>query len=102
VVYPSHREIFFIKNDHVHLLQSSLCIEIDNITVPCCKVEKDLEKPDDLEELRNLDIKNAEGSRHIQDSIPSHTCSSYNHPLKLCKVNIGSIENPKIASIGDY
>jgi hypothetical protein len=31
--------------DHVHLLQSSLGLEIDKIVVPCCKVWKDLEKP---------------------------------------------------------
>jgi hypothetical protein len=43
--------------DHVHLLQSSLGFEIDKMHVPCCKVEKDLEKPDDLEEIRNLNIK---------------------------------------------
>jgi hypothetical protein len=91
-----------VCDDHVHLLQSSLSLEIDKIYVPCCKVERDLENPDGLEELRNLDIKETEGSREIQDTIPSHTCSSYNHPLKLWKVNIGSVENPKIASIGDY
>jgi hypothetical protein len=87
--------------DHVQFLQSSLSLEIDKIIVPCFKVEKDLEKPNDLKELRNLDIKETEGSREIQDIVPSHTCSSYNHPLKLWKVNIGSADNPKIASIGD-
>jgi hypothetical protein len=88
--------------DHVQLLQSSLSHESDKIPIACCKVDKDLEKPDDLEELRNLTIKEMEGSREIQDTIPSHTCSSYNHPLKLWKVNIGSTKHPKIASIGDY
>jgi hypothetical protein len=38
----------------------------------------------------------------IQDAIPSCTYSSYNHPLKLQKFNIGSVENHKIASIGYY
>jgi hypothetical protein len=66
-----------------NLLQSSLSLESDKIVVACCKVDKDLEKPDDLEELRNLTIKEMKGSREIQDTIPSHTCSSYNHPLKL-------------------
>jgi hypothetical protein len=53
-------------------------------------IDKDLEKPDDLEELRNLNIKETEGSREIQDTIPSHTSSSYNHPLKLKKNNLGN------------
>jgi len=51
--------------DHVRFLQSSLSLEIDKIIVLCCKVKKDLEKPDDLEELKNLDIKEIEGSREI-------------------------------------
>jgi hypothetical protein len=59
--------------NHVHFLQSSLGLEIDKIHVPCFKVDKDLEKPDDLEELRNLAIKENEGNREIQDTIPSHT-----------------------------
>jgi hypothetical protein len=34
-------------------------------------IEKDLEIPDDLEELRNLAIKEIEGNREIQNIIPS-------------------------------
>jgi hypothetical protein len=51
--------------DHVQLLQSSLSSESDKIPIACCKVEKDLEKLDDLEELRNLTIKEMEGSIEI-------------------------------------
>jgi hypothetical protein len=40
--------------DHVQFLQSSLSHEYNKIPVACCKVEKYLEKPDELEELRNL------------------------------------------------
>jgi hypothetical protein len=90
-----------VCDDHVHLLQSSLSLEIDKIYLPCCKVERNLKNPDGLEEIRNLDIKETKGSREIQDTIPNHTYSFCNHPLKLWKVNIGSVENPKIASIGD-
>jgi hypothetical protein len=61
-----------------------------------------MEKPNDLEELRNLTIKEMKGSREIQDTVPSHTCISYNHPLNLQKVNRGSTKHPNIASIGDY
>jgi hypothetical protein len=72
-----------VCSDHVSLLQSILSLELDKITVPCYKVEKDLEKTDDFEDVRNLDIKETKGSREIQDTVPTHTHSSYNHPLKL-------------------
>jgi hypothetical protein len=44
---------------------------LDKIPIECYKNEKDLESPDDLEELRNLDIKETKGSREIQNIIPS-------------------------------
>jgi hypothetical protein len=59
-----------------------------------------LEIPDDLEELRNLAIKETEGDREIQNIIPSQTDGSYNHTLKLHKVNIGTTEKPKIDMVG--
>jgi hypothetical protein len=50
-----------------------------------------------------MNIKETKGTTEVQDTIPSHTCSSYNHPLKLKKVNIGSEKHRKIkSSIGDY
>jgi hypothetical protein len=75
---------------------------LDKRPIECYKIEKDLEILDDLEELRNLTIKEVEGSREIQNIIPSQTDGSYNYPLKLCKVNIGTTEQPKIAMVGDY
>jgi hypothetical protein len=51
--------------NHVHFIQSSVSLEIDKIYVPHCKVEKDLENPDGLEELRKLDIKETKGSGEI-------------------------------------
>jgi hypothetical protein len=63
---------------------------------------RDLKNPNDLEDIINLDIKETKGSQEIKDTIHSHTYSSYNNPLKLWKVNIGSVENPNIDSIGDY
>jgi hypothetical protein len=62
----------------------------------------DLESPYDLEELRNLSIKETKGKREIQNIIPSQTNGSYNHPLKLHKVNIGTTEQSNIAMVGDY
>jgi hypothetical protein len=85
-----------------HFLQSNRDHNPVRIPVACCKVDKDLEEPNEVEELRNLNIKETVGIREIQDTTPSHTSSTYTHPLKLWKVNIGSEEHPKIASIGDY
>jgi hypothetical protein len=52
--------------------------------------------------LRNLSIKETKGNREIHNIIPSQTDGSYNHPLKLCKVNIGTTEKCKIAMVGNY
>jgi hypothetical protein len=65
-------------------------------------ISRDSESLDDLEELRNLAIKETEGNKEIQNTIPSQTDSSYNHPLNLHKFNIGTTEKPKIAMVGDY
>jgi hypothetical protein len=60
-----------------------------------------LESPDDLKELINLAIKETEGKIEIHNIIPNQTYGSYNHPLKLHKVNIGTIEKPKKSMVGD-
>jgi hypothetical protein len=69
--------------NHSQVLQSNLHLDMDKTPIECYKIEKDLENPDDLEELRNLAIKETKGSREIQNMLPSQTDSSYNHPLKL-------------------
>jgi hypothetical protein len=84
------------------VLQSKLHLETDKTPIECYKIEKDLENLDDLEELRNLAIKETKESREIQNTLPSQTNSSYNHPLKLRKFNVGTTEKPKIAIIGYY
>jgi hypothetical protein len=68
---------------HSQVLQSNLHLDTDKTPIECYKIEKDLGNPDDLEELRNLAIEETEGSREIQNTLPSQTDSSYNHPLKL-------------------
>jgi hypothetical protein len=75
---------------------------LDKKPIECYKIERDLESPYDLEELRNLTIKETKGNREIQNIMPRQTDGSYNHPLKLCKVNIGTIKKPKITMVGDY
>ena len=52
--------------------------------------------------MRNLAIKETKGNRKIQNTIPSQTDSSYNHPLKLRKINIGTTKKPNKAMVGDY
>jgi hypothetical protein len=41
-----------------------------------------------------------EGEREVES--PKLYSEDYAAPLKIKKVNIGTIENPKMASIGDY
>jgi hypothetical protein len=42
---------------HSQALQSNLHLNLDKRPIEFYKIEKDLESPDDLEELRNLSIK---------------------------------------------
>jgi hypothetical protein len=61
-----------------------------------------LESLDDLEELRNLAIKETKRSRKIHNTIRSQPDGSYNYPLKLRKLNIGTTKQPNISMVGDY
>jgi hypothetical protein len=88
--------------DHAHLIQPNLGPNPIEIPLACSKIYKGLEESNELEEIRNLNIKETKGTREIHENIPWHTYSSYNYPLKLRKVNIGSEEHLKIDSIGDY
>jgi hypothetical protein len=85
---------------HSRELQTNLHLNLDKKPIECYKIEKDMEILYDLEGLRNLAIKETEGNKEIQNIIPSQTNGSYNHPLKLHNVNIGTIEQPKIAMVG--
>jgi hypothetical protein len=96
-----HRSIPIVFFDHSHFLQFNRGHNPIGIPISCCKIDKGLEESNELEELINPNIKETIGMREIQDTIPNHTRSLYNHPQKLRKVNIGSEEHPKIASIGD-
>jgi hypothetical protein len=70
--------------------------------VCCSKVDKDPEDSEDLEELRHLTFKESPGTRIVKDTISNDVSKSYTKPLRLWKVNIGSEENPNMASIRDY
>jgi len=91
-----------VCSNHSQVLWSNLHLDTEKTPIECYKIEKDLKNPCDLEEMTNLSIKEIEGSREIQNTLPSQTDSSYNHPLKLQKFNIGTIEQPKIVFVGYY
>jgi hypothetical protein len=84
---------------HSRELQTNLHLSSTKKPIECYKITRDSESPDDLEELKNLAIKETEGNGEIHNTIPNQTDSSYNHPLKLHKGNIGTIEQPKIAMV---
>jgi hypothetical protein len=75
---------------HSQELQTNLHLNSTKNPIECYNISKDSESLDDVEELRNLAIKETKGNREIQNTIPSQIDSSYNHPLKLRKVNIGT------------
>jgi hypothetical protein len=52
------------------------------------------------ENLRDIQMTEVEGEREVELS-QLHS-EEFVAPLKIKKVNIGTEENPKIASIGDY
>jgi hypothetical protein len=60
-----HRPSPLVCAYHVQLLQSSLSHKSDKIPIACFKVDKYLEKPNDLGELKKLTIKETKGNREI-------------------------------------
>jgi hypothetical protein len=68
----------------------------------CSKVNIDPKYVDDLEDIRNLNFKESEGTKAIKHTILDDVSRFYTKPLKLWKINIGIEEHPKIESIGDY
>ena len=57
-------------------------------------------EPEDDDKLQNINISNIEGSRDVV--APYLPTDPINQPLKIQKVNIGTEENSKFASVGDY
>ena len=57
-------------------------------------------EPEDDDDMRNVNILGSKGSRNVvAPYIPTNPRSQL---LNICKVNIGTEENPKFANIGDY
>ena len=57
-------------------------------------------EPKDDDELWNINILETEGSQDV--TTPDVSTDPMTQPLKIKKVNIGTKENPKFASVGDY
>jgi hypothetical protein len=58
------------------------------------------EEAPDEDDPRDIQIEVEEGKREVEGpSIKSKVIST---PIKVNKVNIGIVENPKMANIGDY
>ena len=56
------------------------------------------EYPDD--DPTKINIPESEGTREVKGS--GISSDQFLKPLKINKVNIGSLDNPKFANIGDY
>jgi hypothetical protein len=63
----------------------------------CYHVQEEVLEEDDP---RNIQIEELEGEREVEG--PPLESEVIVEPIKVKKVNIGTVENPKMASIGDY
>jgi NADH:ubiquinone oxidoreductase subunit D len=63
----------------------------------CYNVAKEEHDEDDP---RNVQIPKTEGERVVEE--PKLEFVAYIHSIKTQKLNIGTVENPKFAQIGDY
>jgi hypothetical protein len=54
----------------------------------------------DEDDLRDIQIKGVEGEREVEGPPPESEVIAAS--IKVKKVNIGTVENPKMANIGDY
>jgi hypothetical protein len=67
----SHKSNLVICAKHIQEPQTNLQLHSTETHIECYQISKDLESIDNFEELRNLDIKEIEGSREIQNTIPN-------------------------------
>ena len=66
----------------------------------CCNVIMKSKGLEDNDELRSINIMKTKGSRDV--AALDILIDPMNQPLNIRKVNIGTKENPKFASVGDY
>lgn len=86
---------------HQELL--NLQILISRMASPLYRIKFDYNDtdPDDLEHLRHLSFKETEGSRIVEEK-KQENIGVYYKGVRLWKINIGSEDKPKMASIGYY
>jgi hypothetical protein len=63
----------------------------------CYHVQEEVQDEDDL---RDVQIEEVEGERELDD--PPLESKAISAPIKVNKVNIETMENPKMVSIEDY
>jgi hypothetical protein len=63
----------------------------------CYRVQE--EAPDE-DDPRDIQIEEVEGERDVE--VPTIKSEVISMPIKVKKVNVGIVEQPKMASIGDY
>jgi hypothetical protein len=93
------RGVIFINEPEVELITEEQQRKKQTIKglFSCYHVQE--EAPDE-DDLRNIQIEEAEGEREVEG--PPIETEVITAPIKVKKVNIGTVENPKMASIGDY
>jgi hypothetical protein len=91
--------VIFIKESEVELIteEQQRNRQIVKELLSCYHVHEDTPEEDNP---RNIQIKEAEGEMEVEG--PHIESKAIVVPIKVKKDNIGTVENPKMASIGDY
>jgi hypothetical protein len=93
------RGVIFIKEPEVELITEEQQWNKQTVKelLSCYHVQEEAPEEDDP---RDIQIEEAEGEREVEG--PPIESEVIVAPIKVKKVNIGTVENPKMASIGDY
>ena len=91
--------MIFIKEPEVELMTDEQHQNKQTVKelLSCYHVQEDVPDEDDP---RDIHIKEVEGEREVKG--PPLESEVIVAPIKVKKVNIGTVENPKMASIRDY
>jgi hypothetical protein len=93
------REVIFIQAPEIELITEKQQQKKQTVKelLSCYHVQEEASDEDDMCDIQ---IEEAEGEKYVEGPpIESEVISA---PIKVKKVNIGTIENPKMANIGDY
>jgi hypothetical protein len=91
--------VIFIKEPEVELIIEEQQQNRQTVKelLSCYHVQEEVLEEDDP---RDIQIEEVEGKREVEG--PPIESKVIVAPIKVNKVNIGIVENPKMASIGDY